>query len=499
MAPAMLRTLSIGVLFVSAFAQTPVIPRTWDDRAMAEFELPVADPAVKRAHISADYYYALPERVIYKTYPVYAPGREPAGYLDRLRQADPEVTFDASALRTEADWIRAGELVFDAPIEYGQLFTFDQFRDAALLSSVRVPVAADGTIPFARYVVRKRGSVELGNLACAMCHTRVMPDGSIVKGAQGNFPFDALLAESFARVAPLPIIQGTNRSLVAAPWVKDDPQAVLEQFSRDELVAMYAAVPAGVLVRQGTSFLYPPQIPDLIGVRDRKYLDNTGLNRHESIGDLMRYAALNQTLDVLSQYGGFIPGARDFKTLPPAGKAGFFGASSRYSEAQLYALAQYIYALKPPPNSNRFDAHAERGQQVFQRSGCASCHTPPLYTNNKITPATGFEVPADHLAKYDILPTRVGTDPTLTLTTRRGTGYYKVPSLRGVWYRGPFEHNGSVLTLEDWFDAARTRDDYVPTGFVGHNRKTRAVKGHPFGLALAPDDKRALIAFLKTL
>ena len=40
---------------------------------------------------------------------------------------------------------------------------------------------------------------------------------------------------------------------------------------------------------------------------------------------------------------------------------------------------------------------------------------------------------------------------------------------------------------------------YVPTGFVGYNRKTRAVKGHPFGLALGADDKRALIAFLKTL
>jgi len=40
-----------------------------------------------------------------------------------------------------------------------------------------------------------------------------------------------------------------------------------------------------------------------------------------------------------------------------------------------------------------------------------------------------------------------------------------VPSLRGVWYRGPFEHNGSVATLEDWFDPAGLRDDYVPTSF----------------------------------
>ena len=75
----------------------------------------------------------------------------------------------------------------------------------------------------------------------------------------------------------------------------------------------------------------------------------------------------------------------------------------------------------------------------------------------------------------------------------------KVPSLRGVWYRGPFEHNGSVATLDDWFDPNRLRDDYVPTGWKGYGVKTRPIKGHEFGLTLSADDKRALIDFLKTL
>ena len=97
------------------------------------------------------------------------------------------------------------------------------------------------------------------------------------------------------------------------------------------------------------------------------------------------------------------------------------------------------------------------------------------------------------------MPVSIGTDPSLALTTRRGTGYYKVPSLKGVWYRGPFEHNGSVMSLEDWFDPKRLRDDYVPTGFKGYGVKPRAVKGHEFGLKLSPRDKQALIAFLKTL
>lgn len=39
----------------------------------------------------------------------------------------------------------------------------------------------------------------------------------------------------------------------------------------------------------------------------------------------------------------------------------------------------------------------------------------------------------------------------------------------------------------------------TPTHFVGYGVKTRAVKGHEFGLKLPDAEKRSLIAFLKTL
>jgi RoxA-like, cytochrome c-like len=264
--------------------------------------------------------------------------------------------------------------------------------------------------------------------------------------------------------------------------------------TKEEIASVHEAIPPGVLARQGSSSFYPPHVPDLTGVKDRHYLDATGLEQHRSIVDLMRYAALNQGADALASYDGFIPlGGPDFRTLPDP------STRTRYSDEQLYALALFVYSLQPPPNPNKFDALAARGQEVFQREGCAVCHNPPMYTNNKLTPAEGFKVPQDHLKKYEILSTSVGTDPDLTMKTRRGTGYYKVPSLKGVWYRGPFEHNGSVATLEDWFDPRRLRDDYVPTGFLGYGIKTRAVKGHEFGLDLSPGDKKSLIAFLKTL
>ncbi len=49
------------------------------------------------------------------------------------------------------------------------------------------------------------------------------------------------------------------------------------------------------------------------------------------------------------------------------------------------------------------------------------------------------------------------------------------------------------------FDPARLRDDCAPTGFKGYGVKTRAVKGHEFGLDLSVEDKKALVVFLKTL
>src|SRR5262249_5478536 len=160
------------------------------------------------------------------------------------------------------------------------------------------------------------------------------------------------------------------------------------------------------------------------------YLDHTGLQRHRGIGDFMRYAAMNQGLDLLASYGGFVPAAVLSR---PASQTRF-----RYSDEQLYALTLYVYSLQPPPNPNLFDALAGQGQPVFRRENCAMCHPPPLYTSNTLTPAAGFEIPSTHLKTYDILRLSVGTDPTLALKTRRGTGYYKVPSLKGLWYRNMF-------------------------------------------------------------
>src|SRR6185295_18710691 len=225
----------------------------------------------------------------------------------------------------------------------------------------------------------------------------------------------------------------------------------------------------------------------LIGIKDRKYIDHTATHLHRGIGDLMRYAALVSFAEA-SDYGPHHILAESTSRV-----------RARLPDEALYALASYIYSLRPPLNPNPVDERSAAGQKIFAREGCSRCHTPPLYTSNKVTLALGFEPPPDAPATLDILRVSVGTDPGLALKTRKGTGYYKVPSLKGVWYRGHYLHDGSAASLEEMFDPDRLKATHVPGGSLLPGITTRSIPGHEFGLKLSPSERAQLIAFLRTL
>ena len=475
----MLWTLVWLISLLAASGQT--LPKVWDAVELASFELPLVHREASARHVSPDYYYRIPARPIYKSYPIYAPGKEPAGYMQWLEKQEPEVVFDASKLKSDRDWIKAGEFVFDAPIGYGATFKLSQLRDSKWYERIGVPLTKDGVMPFSRYVVRKKGVVEVGSGSCLMCHARVMPDGSLLKGAQGNFPSDRAVGYNLRQQAAeatdpqefLQQIRLGQRAFFAVPWLDPDPMARIDTMSIDQIAAAYEAIPAGVSTRVNLSLFSPTQIPSLIGIADLRHLDHTGIAVQRSITDLMRYIALVQGANSLDHFGELAL----FDQVPDP------NLLDRYSDEQLYALARFLYSIKPPANPNKYDSTARAGRDVFAREACAGCHTPPLYTSNKLTPVEGFVVPEADRLRYGIIDRVVGTNPDLAMRTRKGTGYYKVPSLRGVWYRGPLQHQGAVKNLEEWLDS---------------NRLNR-VPGHPFGLNLSAGDKRALIAFLKTL
>ena len=458
-----------------------VVPRAWDAHELSTFEVPLVRADRSAQHATPDYYYRLAVRPIYKSYPIYAPGHEPAGYMDWLEQQEPASVFDASTLRTDADWIAAGERVFDAPLGYGATFKLAAVRDRTWYEHNQIPVTRDGIMPFARYVIRKKGVVEVGSGSCVMCHARVMPEGTLVKGAQGNFPADRIVgynlrqqaAVSKDQAALLDGVRLGQRTFFSMPWLTPDPIARVASMSIDEIASAYEAVPVGASTRVNLSLFAAAQIPDLIGVGERRFLDHTGLVQQRSIADLMRYVAIVQGANAFDRFG-------DFHLVDPVPDP---TKMERYRDEQLSALGRYLYSLKPPANPHRRNRQTTRGQRVFSREGCNACHTAPLYTSNALTPVAGFDIPAEHLSRYTIINRSVGTDPELAMRTRKGTGYYKVPSLKGVWYRGPFQHAGAVKSLDEWFDPARLA----------------RVPGHPFGLELKLEDRLALIAFLKTL
>ncbi len=347
---------NFGMFFILICYQSSIenkisneIPRVWTDDTMRDWELPNSKPEFSALPVSEAFYYNLPERVIYKTYPVYHPDHEPDGYWEWLHEQEPEIVFDASKLVTEEDYIKAGELLFDYPIDtLGAIISTEHVRNRDFYTYSGTPITEEGIMPFANWVVSGKGKVYLGNLSCAMCHTRMMDDGTLLKGGQGNWPGDKAFAFALKTDgASEKDIQSVTNALFGSPWAEGDPHGKLLASGLDAIIDAYNAVPEGAFGRQGTSILYPPQVPNLVGVKDRKYLDHGGLGQHRGIEDMMRYIAMNQALDFLNFYGEFNPIGLTKERLYNGKPIFFPGTYDRYSDAQLYALAKFVYSLSP--------------------------------------------------------------------------------------------------------------------------------------------------------
>jgi cytochrome c peroxidase len=98
----------------------------------------------------------------------------------------------------------------------------------------------------------------------------------------------------------------------------------------------------------------------------------------------------------------------------------------------------------------------------------------------------------------------------------RSTGKYFAASLKGVWARSPYLHNGSVRTMRELItlpnERARTfhrgshRYDPAPMGYTDEGAYVldtsvpgNANSGHDYGTSLSTAEKAELIEYLKTL
>lgn len=191
----------------------------------------------------------------------------------------------------------------------------------------------------------------------------------------------------------------------------------------------------------------PVAIPDLRAVRFERYLQRAGAVAQRSLASL---AVRVETLLITSLH-----------------------ASVRPPREVSLGLAVYLWslgdALGPPPPLD-----ASPGARIFA-SRCARCHAPPAFS--------GARVPAEE----------VGTEPSVARSIERGTGLYRVPSLRGVGDRAALLHDGAAAGIDGLFDPER-----VLPGYLG-SRREGPIVGHAYGLDLSTEDRAALLTFLRTL
>ena len=479
------------------------VPSPWSDASIAGYRLPLAGLGRAPKMVSGAAYYALPE-VNLKTYPVYTPDKEPKGYLEWLQSKDPEPMVDVSKLHTREDWIAAGREVFygrELPAlqrQRRQSQADSRSRGFSKPINSRPPKTAC-CLGCATWCGKKaRWNSEPTRARCAM--SAFKPDGSVIEGpANVHTPFGPLMGDLTRRYAGFgaQYLEERRRRQMRedyrVPFLHPDPNLASADLPAEEIARLYDENPLGVHPRTNTSLLYPVKIANLIGIGDMKFFDRTGTSRNRSIADLMRYSgSIADVSDALTEYGDGPDGKINLANM------GLKTGIHRTPDALLYALALFVESLRPPPNPNHASAESERGQAVFQTQGCANCHTPPFYTNNRLTLALGYH-PSDSIMRLTgAMNISVGTDPNLALKTRKGTGFYRVPSLRMVWMEAALLHDGSIGSLEEMFNPARLQPDFRSSNWAPIT-KPHAVEGHPFGLKLAPADRAALIAFLRTL
>jgi len=194
-----------------------------------------------------------------------------------------------------------------------------------------------------------------------------------------------------------------------------------------------------------------------------------GVNLHTwtGWGSVTHWNAFVSNLEMHGKGTFYDPRLNDTEKFPIAAALGFGDVRNDpdFITAKLAPLHFYQLSLPAPrPAPGTFNATAAaRGKALFNgRADCARCHVPPLYTE----PGWNMHTPDE-----------IGIDAFQA--NRSPDGRYRTAPLKGLWThtRGGFYHDGRFATLGD---------------VVDHYNEH-------FALGLSPDERRDLVAFLRSL
>ena len=138
----------------------------------------------------------------------------------------------------------------------------------------------------------------------------------------------------------------------------------------------------------------------------------------------------------------------------------------------------FMRFLAPIPRSHA-DEETREGERLFSAIGCASCHVPALTTGPSANPLF-------HRRSVPLFSDLLLHDVGIGDGIKQGAAEaheIRTPALWGLRLRRPLLHNGSAITVEDAVMQHRNEADLARRGFE----------------RLAPDQRRALLAFLRSL
>jgi cytochrome c peroxidase len=118
-----------------------------------------------------------------------------------------------------------------------------------------------------------------------------------------------------------------------------------------------------------------------------------------------------------------------------------------------------------------------QGFKIFKKVGCANCHGDFNFSDERfLNIGVGMDAPKPDTGRYAITQ------------QKKDWGAFKVPTLRDVEHTAPYMHDGSLKSLKDVVD-------YYDKGGIPNQNL------HPLmrPLKLSPEDKQALVSFLKSL
>jgi hypothetical protein len=208
------------------------------------------------------------------------------------------------------------------------------------------------------------------------------------------------------------------------------------------------------------------------------------------------------------------------------GDAGNWNRTEPKATSSLHRVMNYIGELKPPKYPFPIDGRLAAAGALTYDSMCASCHKAGEARAQSIIPLAEIGTDPHRLDRWTADAANAsnawGRGHAWKFSNFRKTAGYMAVPLDGVWLTAPYLHNGSVPTIADLLEPVASRPgkfwrgydlyDAEQLGYVARGAEAERAgtpfdvtgpgnsnAGHLYGTALPPEQKRALLEYLKTL